>query len=184
MRRFLLPGLISCAAVALLVLLAAGILDQGTSSSIDAQVAAGRYPLAPVERDALPLLQRPGNLSLADLRGKVVLVNVFASWCGPCVQEAPILEHAQRMLAASGGTVLGVTYQDNASDASAFMRTHHLTYPVVRDVGEDLIHAFGVTGVPETFLINRSGRIQALRRYQLSSQWVEQTLPPVLKGSA
>lgn len=159
MRRFLVPGLITCAAVAILLVLVAGVAGQGSNSSIDAQVARGHYPLAPDLHTRLPRLDAPGRESLAALHGKVVLLNVFASWCAPCAAEAPILERAQRLLRAHGGTVLGVTYLDNSVDSEAFMRKHHLNYPVVRDVSGDFVRAFGTTGVPETFVINRSGRI-------------------------
>jgi cytochrome c biogenesis protein CcmG/thiol:disulfide interchange protein DsbE len=180
MRRFTLPLVLVCAAVALLALLAFGLVSQGTNSSIDAMVARGDYPPAPNDAMALPLLGSTGTESLRDLRGKVVLVNVFASWCVQCAQEASVLEQAQRMLTGQDGTVLGVTYLDNSSDDETFMRTYHLTYPVLRDVSGDFARGLGTTGVPESFVINRSGRIQALRRYQLDSQWVRQTLPRIL----
>lgn len=180
MRRFVVPGLVAVAAVALLALLAFGVADQGTSSSIDNAVAKGRYPVAPNLHLPLPVLGSSTQQSLAQLRGKVVLVNVFASWCDPCKAEAPILEQAQRELARKNGTVLGVTYLDNSSDSEQFVRQEHITYPVVRDVSGTFVRSFGTTGVPETFVIDRQGRVAALRRYQLDSKWVQQTLPRIL----
>ena len=180
MRRFAVPAVITAAAVAVLALLAFGVADQGTSSSIDAQVARGHYPPAPNARMQLPILGGSTTESLASLHGEVVLVNVFASWCIPCETEAPILEQAQQLMSAHNGTVLGVTYLDNASDSLAFMHKYHLTYPAVRDVSGDFVRGFGTTGVPETFIINRNGRVRALRRFQLTTQWVDQTLPRIL----
>ncbi len=180
MRRFALPLVLICAAVSLLVLLAFGLVSQGTNSSIDAMVARGDYPMAPDAGLELPVLGSSGTRSLKSLRGRVVLVNLFASWCIPCSQEAPVLAQAQRLLASDGGTVLGVTYLDNSSDDETFVRAHHVTYPVLRDVSGDFARAFGTTGVPESFVIDRRGRIEALRRYQLDSQWVAQTLPRIL----
>lgn len=180
MRRLLVPGLIMCAAVALLLVLALGVANQGTSSSIDAQVARGHYPLAPSPHYSLPLLGVTGRDSVAALRGKVVLLNVFASWCQPCSAEAPLLERAEHLLLRHDGTVLGVTYLDNAGDSETFMRQHHLTYPVVRDVSGNFVHSYGVDGIPETFVINRAGRIEALNRGQLTGQWLNQTLPKIL----
>lgn len=175
-----MPGVISCLAIALVLVLALGLADQGAGSSIDAQVARGHFPPAPDANQALPLLSSSGRESLADFRGRIVLLNVFASWCQPCSAEAPLLERAQHLLQRHGGTVLGVTYLDNAADSAAFMRQHHLSYPVVRDVSGNFVRSYGVTGVPETFLINRAGRVQALNRAQLTGQWLNQTLPKIL----
>lgn len=184
MRRFMVPGLITCAAVALLVVLATGVASQGSSSSLDAQVARGRYPVAPGLHASLPLLSASGKESLAALHGKVVLLNVFASWCQPCAAEAPLLERAQHLLRRHDGTVLGVTYLDNAADSKAFMRHHHLTYPAVRDVSGNFVRSYGVNGVPETFVINRAGRVEALNRAQLTAQWLNQTLAKILDKSS
>src|SRR6516225_2371176 len=163
MRRFVLPGLIVCAAVALIALLAFGVARQGTDTSIDSAVAHGKRPPAPSAQVALPMLGAPGSQSLAQLRGKVVVLNVFASWCDPCKAEAPVLEQAQRQLVRRNGTILGVTYLDNSSDSEQFVRQEHITYPVVRDVSGNFVRAFGTNAVPESFVINRNGRIQALR---------------------
>jgi cytochrome c biogenesis protein CcmG/thiol:disulfide interchange protein DsbE len=182
MRRYVLPGLIVCAAGALIALLAFGVAHQGTNTSIDAAVAAGKPPPAPSQSVALPMLGAHGRESLKDLRGKVVLLNVFASWCDPCKAEAPVLERAQKELAKHNGTVLGVTYLDNSSDSEQFVRREHITYPVIRDVDSNFVRSFGTNAVPETFVINRQGRIVALRRYQLDSKWIEQTLPQVLEA--
>lgn len=184
MRRFLVPGVVSLMAIALLLVLAFGVAAQGTSSSIDSEVASGHYPVAPDLRQSLPRLDAAGKLSLADLHGKVVLLNVFASWCVPCAQEASVLEQAEHMLRAHGGTVLGVTYLDNSVDSLAFMRQHHITYPVVHDVTGSFVRSFGTTGVPESFVINRSGRIQALQRFQLNTAWIKRTLPKIMGAAS
>jgi cytochrome c biogenesis protein CcmG/thiol:disulfide interchange protein DsbE len=180
MRRFVLPGLVACAAAALLALLAFGVASQGSDTSIDAAVAKGRRPPAPSARLMLPVLGASGKESLGGLRGKVVVLNVFASWCDPCKAEAPVLEEAQRRIASRGATILGVTYLDNSSDSEQFVRQEHITYPVIRDVSGSFVRSFGTTGVPETFVIDRRGRVAALRRYQLTSQWLARMLPPVL----
>ena len=180
MRRFVLPGLVVCAAGALLALLAFGVANQGTDTSIDASVARGDRPPAPKARLALPLLGSSGRESLVDLRGKVVVLNVFASWCDPCRAEAPVLEQTEREIASKGATILGVTYLDNSSDSEQFVRQEHITYPVIRDVSGNFVRSFGTTGVPETFVIDRRGRIAALRRYQLDGRWLRQTLPRLL----
>jgi cytochrome c biogenesis protein CcmG, thiol:disulfide interchange protein DsbE len=181
MRRYVLPALVVCAAGALLALLAFGVADQGSDSSLDAALAHGHRPQAPSANLALPVLgSATAKQSLAGMRGKVVVLNVFASWCDPCKAEAPVLEQAQHMLAGRNGTVLGVTYLDNSSDSEQFVRRQHINYPVVRDVNGSLVRSFGSTGVPETFVIDRQGRVAALRRYQLTGNWLSQTLPRLL----
>jgi cytochrome c biogenesis protein CcmG/thiol:disulfide interchange protein DsbE len=180
MRRFILPGLIVVAAAGLLALLTFGVSKQTDTSSIDAQVARGTFPVAPSSSLALPLLGSSGTKTLADFRGKVVVLNVFASWCGPCALEAPLLSREQRALAHSDATLIGVTYLDNSSSSEQFARRYGITYPVLRDVSGNFVRSFGTTGVPETFVINRQGRIQALERFPVTNQWLSRTLPRIL----
>ena len=184
MPKFVLPGLITAAAVALLLLLAFGISRSSDSSSIDAQVAKGAYPRAPDDNTRLPMLGSDVSTDLKAFRGKVVVLNVFASWCDPCQTEAPLLAREQRMLSTHDATVLGVTYKDAESATERFDRRYGITYPVVRDVSGAFAKAFGANGVPETFVINRSGKIQALRRFPVTKQWLDRTLPPILAEKA
>jgi cytochrome c biogenesis protein CcmG/thiol:disulfide interchange protein DsbE len=184
MRRITIPALAVAVAAGLLALLGFGVAHLGSDSSIDASVARGDYPTAPNAHQQLPILGATGSRSLAQFRGKVVVLNVFASWCGPCLAEAPILEHEQQQIAKDNATVLGVTYQDNSSDSETFVHQQHITYPVVRDVSGNFVRGFGTTGVPETFVINRQGKIAALRRFQLDDQWLAKTLPPILAQPA
>jgi cytochrome c biogenesis protein CcmG/thiol:disulfide interchange protein DsbE len=184
MRRFILPGLIAAAAVALLALLTFGVSKQNDTSSIDSQVAHGQFPMAPDARHSLPVLgSNTLSKSLADFRGKVVVLNVFASWCDPCAAEAPVLAREQHVLATRGATLVGVTYEDASTSSEQFARRYHITYPVLRDVSGNFVHAFGTTGVPETFVINRQGRIQALQRFPVTTKWLNQTLKPLLDKS-
>ncbi len=180
MRRFVLPGVVVVAAVALLALLTFGISHQGETSSIDAQVAKGRFPVAPNAHLSLPVLGSSASESLARFRGKVVVLNVFASWCGPCASEAPLLSREQHLLARSGATLVGVTYLDNSTESEQFARRYHLTYPILRDVSGSLVRSFGTDAVPETFVINRTGRVQALQRFPVNQQWLTRTLTPIL----
>ncbi len=184
MRRFLLPASISLLAAALLALLVFAVAGQGTDTSIDAQLARGVRPVAPAAGAVLPGLGSSRSLTLSDLRGKVVVVNLFASWCQPCLAEAPILARTQRLLASQDGTVVGVTYRDTTGDAEQFVRQHHINYPVVRDVTGSFARAYGASGIPETFVIDRDGRVAAARRYQLAGAWLQQTVSRVIGSTA
>ncbi|MGH2876729.1 MAG: TlpA family protein disulfide reductase [Solirubrobacteraceae bacterium] len=184
MRRFLVPGVIVAAAVAVLALLTFGVSHNPDSTSIDSQVAAGHFPPAPNAHQALPVLGSSARRSLAAFRGKVVVLNMFASWCDPCKTEAPLLAAEQPILARHDATLVGITYLDDPDSSTQFARRYHLTYPVLRDVNGDLARALGVNGVPETFVINRSGRIQALNRNPVTKQWLRQTLPPILSETS
>ena len=169
MKRVLGPAITVVVALAAVGLFVFGLSNQGASRALDNAVAAGKRPAAPDRR--LPILAAPGSRSLASYRGKVLVVNFWASWCPPCAAESGLLEAAQRQLAAGGrGTVLGVDYKDFTSDSVAFIRRHGLTYPSLLDSTGGLANAFGTESLPETFVLDRNSRIVAISRGQILQQ--------------
>src|SRR3954469_11074027 len=132
------------AGAALVAVLAYGVAHQHASRRIDRAVAAGDRPTAPGLQ--LPRLGETGKAAIADWRGKVVVVNFWASWCGPCRDETPLLERWHRRLAGAGGLVLGVDTLDVDSDARRFADELHLTYPMLRDRDGSGARRFGVSG--------------------------------------
>jgi cytochrome c biogenesis protein CcmG/thiol:disulfide interchange protein DsbE len=184
MRRLFLPSSVIAVAAALVALLVFAITGQGANQTIDAALAHGTHPVAPDAHTALPVLGSSRRVSLTDLRGKVIVMNVFASWCAPCRTEAPLLERMQRQIAPHNATVVGVTYLDNSDDSEQFVRKEHISYLVLRDVSGKFVSAFGTTGVPETFVIDRAGRIAAVSRGEVDSKWLQSALRPLLGRSA
>jgi cytochrome c biogenesis protein CcmG/thiol:disulfide interchange protein DsbE len=124
---------------------------------------AHRLPSPLVGRAApaftLPLLDG-GVLGSADLRGQVVVVNFWASWCYPaCYDEAPHLQRLWERYRSRGVVVVGVNIQDTEAAARDFVRRFGQTFPVGMDRSGTIAIDFGVVGVPETYLIDRQGRI-------------------------
>ncbi len=179
MQRLIVPILAGLVAVALVGLLAYGLASRSTADSLAQSVADGRFPPAPSR--TLPMLGSPEAGSVAALRGQIVLVNFWASWCGPCAAEAAVLNRAhRRLVAAEAGTVLGVTVDDTPPALRRFVEQHDVAFPSLRDVGSELGRGYGTRGVPESFLVDRRGRIVALRRGPIDDAWVKSALDKVL----
>lgn len=105
------------------------------------------------------------TLHLSDMRGKVLLLNVWATWCPPCREEMPELEALQKEFASHGVRVVGVSIDAASSDAEVkeFLERNAISFTILRDPQERITRAFRTTGVPETFLIGRDGVL--LRRW-------------------
>jgi cytochrome c biogenesis protein CcmG/thiol:disulfide interchange protein DsbE len=175
-RSRALPILVSLAGASLVGLLIYGVSTQAASRTLDESVHRGERPQAPDATRSLPALQGAGVGSLAALRGKVVVLNFWASWCEPCQVEAPLLERAQGQLLAHGATVLGVTYKDTSPDSLGFIRQFHLTYPNLRDGDGAFASSYGTDQLPESFIIDRQGRIRWIARGEIDQAFLEKAL--------
>ena len=152
-------------------LLAYGVLTKSPDTTIDDALSSSQ----PVRGPAidLPVLLRPsgpgarglsgsladGRVTLRELRGRPVVLNFWASWCIPCREEAPVLERAWRRQGPDGAVVVGLNQQDITDDALDFTRQLGLSYLNIRDRGDATSRRYGLTGLPETFFISRSGLV-------------------------
>jgi cytochrome c biogenesis protein CcmG, thiol:disulfide interchange protein DsbE len=175
-KRSAVPIVVAVLAAALVGLLVYGVVARRDDTSLDSAVKQGQRPAAPGSAVTLPELDGSAKRSLAQLRGNVVVLNFWASWCEPCRAEAPLLERAQKQLAPEGGTVLGVTYKDDASASRDFVKENKVTYPSLRDDKLDLAPKFGTTKLPETFVLDRDGRVVAMSRGQVSEDFLTRAI--------
>jgi len=143
--------------VALLFTLLVWALVTEEGGDLAAAAARGERPAAPAFE--LERLDEEGELALSSLRGKAVVLNVWASWCAPCREEAPYFEQLWRENRSRGLAVVGLNAKDFRRDARGFMRRYELTFPVVFDGPGETVGRYGVTGFPETFVLDREGRV-------------------------
>lgn len=120
---------------------------------------AGRASIAgrPAPTFAFTLDGHPTNLQA--LRGKIVVLNFWATWCPPCVAETPSLEKMYTALKPLGVTVLGVSVDDDSAAYHQFLIKHHITYPTYRDANAKIPRTYGTVMYPETYIIGRNGKI-------------------------
>jgi cytochrome c biogenesis protein CcmG, thiol:disulfide interchange protein DsbE len=149
-RARLLAGVAAAVAV-IVALLMTGL---GRDPSVIASPLVGR--LAP--NFTLPQLDGP-PVTLAKLRGQVVVINFWASWCAQCQVEQAALDHTWQQFQDSGVVVIGVNFEDSTGAARSYVRSADVTYPVVEDTDSRTALAYGLRGVPETFVVNQRGRV-------------------------
>jgi cytochrome c biogenesis protein CcmG, thiol:disulfide interchange protein DsbE len=162
----------------LAVLAVVGLLVFGLVSKGSSRLAPGD----PAPNGPLPRLEGGGDGSLAEYRGQWVLVNIWASWCGPCRGEAPALEKFQRQHGSPGFTVLGIDSRDLSSDGREFVKRYGLSYPQLRDGDGGAAHDFGTTGVPENFLVDPKGKVRLLVRGPVDEAYLQDEVVPLIGG--
>jgi cytochrome c biogenesis protein CcmG, thiol:disulfide interchange protein DsbE len=180
MRRAVSPVPIAVVGVllALFALLAYGLASNKPDRGVEQ--ALGQGDTKPAPHLELPRLGGGGSASLADYRGKVVVLNFWASWCKPCKDESPLLERWHRRMKGRDGTVLGIDMLDITEDAQRFIAEYDLTYPMLKDKDGNGIETFGVVQYPETFVIDKRGHITGVRRGPVDEAWMKANVEPLL----
>lgn len=138
---------------------------------------------APVFR--LPLMDSVGSVDLASLRGEVVVLNFWASWCVPCRYEHADLVAAAERFSSRGVHFFGLLYQDSERNARAFIQElGGVNYPSLLDEGTRTAISYGVTGVPETFVIDRTGTVVFKYNGPISLAQLSSVIEPLLSETA
>ena len=161
----LLPALAACSAS----VAKKGAPAENTTAHAGQPAPAWTEPVAPT-----------GTLSLRSLRGKVVYLNFFATWCPPCNAEAPQLEDLQRTFGPQGLQVVGIDVLENARKAEQFRQAHHLSYPVVVDDGT-LRDQYNINGLPVHAFIDRAGVVRNVVVGELSAAQMRDDVQRLLR---
>jgi cytochrome c biogenesis protein CcmG/thiol:disulfide interchange protein DsbE len=166
------------AALALVGLLTYGLVRKGSSSLALGQVVPGATT-------SLPKLDGHGSGSVADYRGRWVLVNVWASWCPPCQSESPDLERYYDANRGKDFTVLGVDTNDLSTDGLKFVKEHDISYPQLHDGNGDFAeNDLKTTGVPESFLVAPNGKLVLHQPGPVTERYLDANVTPFITGKA
>lgn len=103
-------------------------------------------------------------VSLAQYKGQVVMINFWASWCGPCRQEMPLLESIYKKYNKMGFTLLGVNVEPNSQAANDWLKATPVSFPILYDTDSKVSKLYDVAGMPSTVIIDRTGKLRVLHR--------------------
>jgi len=131
--------------------------------SLSLPVLAGPSSSGPAP--AFTLASRAGqDVSLAQYKGNVVMINFWASWCGPCRQEMPLLESIYKKYNKMGFTMLGVNVEPDSNAANDWLKATPVSFPILYDRDSKVSKLYDVAGMPSTVIIDRSGKLRVLHR--------------------
>lgn len=158
-----------------LVLALLALMGWGIVRNASGPVASGAAP------DLALTTFQGETITLSELRGRVVVINFWASWCPPCREEAPYLERTWRKYRDRKVTFIGVNYADTEKKALAFIEEFDITYPNGPDVGTRIAQAYRIQGVPETFFVDKQGRMRGMHLGQLRPPQLDEKIEELLR---
>ena len=120
------------------------------------------------------------KVTLSELRGQVVIINFWASWCPPCREEAAYLEQTWRKYKDQGVVFIGVDYVDTEKEARAYIQEFDITYINGPDLGTAISDAYNIKGVPETFYVSKSGQLRGMHVGPLKTPELDQKIDELL----
>jgi len=130
---------------------------KGDDNAVTGSLSQGKLVRAPGWE--LAKLDGTGDLALESLRGKVVVLNFWASWCGPCKDETPLLQESWKRWEGKDVVFVGMNVKDFRGDARSFVKRFGVSYPNVYDGKGSTVGRYGVTGYPETYFVDARGRV-------------------------
>ncbi len=170
--------IVLAAIIAFVGFIACGLLDRGTAQPMSGPAPGFSLTLFDGYDGGLGT----SPVTLPGLLGRVVVLNFWASWCVPCEQEAPDLEATWRAYKDRGVVFLGVDWVDNHDDALAYLARFDITYANGPDIGTKIGPRYRITGVPETFIIDRAGNVVFFKASPITRQELAVQIEKLIAG--
>ena len=162
------------------VLALVGLLTYGLVTKGEGRIEPGEtFPTTELTR-----LDGGGSGAISDFRGKWVLVNMWASWCGPCREESPDLQRFHAEHRAGGFTVLGINSKEVSTEGRAFVEDYRLTYPQLHETGDVVSEELGVTGLPENFLVDPEGKVALVIPGPVDEDLLAEQVEPLIEETS
>lgn len=171
-----LAVILMAAAVGMLLWLGWQTADKQAISAPQGLIRLGQ----PAPDFSLPALSGE-TIRLDDLKGQVVLVNLWATWCPPCKAEMPVMDTFYKTHQAAGFTTLMVNMQENGATVGDFIKAKGFSFPVLLDSQGELMKLYGVRGLPATFILDRSGQVRHIQSGAITEAELEAAVTPLLK---
>jgi cytochrome c biogenesis protein CcmG, thiol:disulfide interchange protein DsbE len=175
-----MPGRRALTVVAAVLFLTAMMCSPPSSNGGAPEAAAAASPLPRLHGDTV----QGGTADTTRMRGGVLVVNVWATWCGPCEREQPALESVAKAYASRGVRFLGLNERDNLDAAKTWIARHGVTYPSISDPSGAFADDLGFLGYPDTYVVDPSGTIRFVIAGEATAQEVSGAIDQVLAASA